>query len=97
MGQQPCQQLLTMNSNNNARSTGYHQKAMEEIQNSLRPFAKSVGDPVGSSAASTVSINSATSGVSSLGSVISSAGSNISDKDLLHIGQLINMGYPEVS
>lgn len=82
MGQQPRHQLETMNSNSSARSPGYHQKAMEEIQNSLRPFAKTGGDPMGSSAASTISITSATSGVSSMGSAASSTGSNINDKDL---------------
>lgn len=96
MGQQP-HQFVTMNSNSSARSPGYHQKAMEEIQNSLRPFAKSGGDPIGSSAASTISITSATSGVSSLGSAASSTSSNLNDKDLLLIRQLINMGYSEVS
>lgn len=96
MGQQPRHPVETMNSNSNARSPGYHQKAMEEIQNALRPFAKSGGD-MGSSAASTISITSATSGVSSLGSAASSTGSNINDKDLLLIRQLINMGYSEVS
>lgn len=62
-------------------SSGYHQKAMEEIHNSLLPFAKTVGSGGGngcnggeaSSAASTISNLSATSGVSSMGS---SSGSN---------------------
>lgn len=95
MGQQPRSQL-NMNPSAPARSPGYHQKAMEEIQNSLRPFAKSGSEAVGSSAASTISSFSATSGVSSLSSI---SGTNGTDKDvhqLRHtLSQLINMGYTE--
>lgn len=87
MGQQPrCQ--LNMNPNAPARSSGYHQKAMEEIQNSLRPFAKSGSEAMSSSAASTISNFSATSGVSSLSST---SGGNGNER------QLVNMGYSEVS
>lgn len=68
---------------------------MEEIQNSLRPFAKS-----GSDAASTISNFSATSGVSSMSSSastgIGSAGSGPAEKDVLLLRQLLSMGYPEV-
>jgi serine/threonine-protein kinase LATS1/2 len=95
MGQQPRPQL-NMNPSAPARSPGYHQKAMEEIQNSLRPFAKSGGEAVGSSAASTISNFSATSGISSLSST---SGTNGTDKDVLQLrhtlSQLINMGYSE--
>lgn len=93
MGQQPRPQL-NMNPTAPARSPGYHQKAMEEIQNSLRPFAKSGGEAVGSSAASTIS---ATSGDSSLSST---SGSNGTDKEVIQLrmtlSQLLNMGYSEV-
>lgn len=40
MGQQPRPKHI-MNPSATARTPGYHQKAMEEIQNSLRPFEKS--------------------------------------------------------
>ena len=97
MGQQPRPQL-NMNPNAPARSSGYHQKALEEIHNSLLPFAKIGGDLVGSSAASTISNLSATSGISSLSSA---SGSNGTDKDLHQLRQyllhLVNMGYSEVS
>lgn len=68
---------------------------MEEIQNSLRPFAKSSShEAMSSSAASTISMTSATSGVSSLSSA---SGSNGAEKDILQIRQLVNMGYSEVT
>lgn len=96
MGQQPRLQL-NMNPSIPARSSGYHQKAMEEIHNSLLPFAKSGSDVIGSSAASTISNLSMTSGVSSLSSI---SGSNGTDKDLHQLrqmlAQLLNMGYTEV-
>ncbi|KAJ8920544.1 hypothetical protein NQ315_005413 [Exocentrus adspersus] len=87
MGQQPRSQL-SMNPNAPARSPGYHQKAMEEIQNSLRPFAKSGSEAMSSSAASTISNFSATSGVSSLSSTSCGNGNE---------RQLVNMGYSEES
>ncbi|XP_049870937.1 serine/threonine-protein kinase Warts [Pectinophora gossypiella] len=74
------------------RSSGYHQKALAEIRNSLLPFAN-IGnsDPPGSSAASTVS-----SGVSS---GFSSSSGNGLDKDLnvlpQSLNQLIALGYDE--
>lgn len=76
------------------RSSGYHQKALAEIRNSLLPFAN-IGnlEPPGSSAASTVS-----SGVSS---GFSSSSGNGLDKDLnvlpQSLNQLIALGYDEVS
>ncbi|KAL1513255.1 hypothetical protein ABEB36_002686 [Hypothenemus hampei] len=95
MGQAP--RLLDMNPNTSARSPGYHQKAMEEIQNSLRPFAKSAGETVGSSAASTISNFSQTSGVSSLSSASGSNGDN--GKDHLQsrhgLAHLLSLGYSE--
>ncbi|XP_066149690.1 serine/threonine-protein kinase Warts [Euwallacea fornicatus] len=92
MGQAP--QLVDMNPNTSARSPGYHQKAMEEIQNSLRPFAKSGSETVGSSAASTISSFSQTSGVSSL----SSASNGDSNLQLCHgLTQLLSLGYSEES
>ncbi|CAG9772417.1 unnamed protein product [Ceutorhynchus assimilis] len=97
MGQAP--QLADMNNNTSARSPGYHQKAMEEIQNSLRPFAKSGSETVGSSAASTISNFSQTSGVSSLSSASGSNGDNGKDHLQLRHGlaQLLSMGYSEDS
>lgn len=96
MGQQPRPQI-NMNPSAPARSAGYHQKAMEEIHNSLLPFAKSGGEAVGSSAASTISNMSMTSGVSSLSS---QSGSNGTDNGIHQLrqmlGQLLNMGYSEV-
>ncbi|CAH1986282.1 unnamed protein product [Acanthoscelides obtectus] len=73
-----------------ARPPAYMQKAMEEIKNSLRPFAKEscMG---GSSAASTISSYSATSG---LGSSLSSATSN--SNDVAQLRHLFNMGYVDV-
>nr|XP_023026007.1 serine/threonine-protein kinase Warts-like [Leptinotarsa decemlineata] len=91
MGQQPRVQL-NMNPNTPARSPGYHQKAMEEIQNSLRPFAKSGSEAMSSSAASTISNFSATSGVSSLSST---SGGNGNEKDV--VMQLRQLGYSEES
>lgn len=97
MGQAP--RSIDMNQNTSARSPGYHQKAMEEIQNSLRPFAKSGSEVLGSSAASTISNFSATSGISSMSSTSGSNGDN--GKDHLQIrhalAQLISMGYSEES
>lgn len=96
MGQQPRLQL-NMNPSAPARSSGYHQKAMEEIHNSLLPFAKSGSDTVGSSAASTISNLTVTSGISSLSST---SGSNGTDKDIHQLRQmltqLLSMGYTEV-
>ncbi|XP_013142193.1 PREDICTED: serine/threonine-protein kinase LATS1-like [Papilio polytes] len=74
------------------RSSGYHQKALAEIRNSLLPFAN-IGnsEPPGSSAASTVS-----SGVSS---GFSSSSGNGLEKDLnvlpQSLNQLIALGYEE--
>lgn len=98
MGQQPRTQL-NMNPSAPARSSGYHQKAMEEIHNSLLPFAKSGGsEVVGSSAASTISNFSTTSGVSSLSSTSGSNGTAEKDYHQLRqmLVQLHNMGYSEV-
>lgn len=95
MGQQP-RPTINMNSSTSARSSGYHQKAMEEIQNSLRPYAKSGSEAVESSAASSISNFSATSGVSSFSSA---SGGNNSDNDVIHLhmlSQLLSMGYSEV-
>ncbi|XP_063632461.1 serine/threonine-protein kinase Warts-like [Cydia splendana] len=74
------------------RSSGYHQKALAEIRNSLLPFANiGSSEPPGSSAASTVS-----SGVSS---GFSSSSGNGLDKELnVHpqtLSQLIASGYEE--
>lgn len=102
MGQQPHTDTMNpagASAKANARASGYHQKAMAEIHNSLLPFAKSgVVEAVGSSAASTISTLSTTSGVSSASGL--SSGSNGVDKELgvrQAILQLINMGYTEVS
>lgn len=101
MGQQPRTQI-NMNPSAPARSSGYHQKAMEEIHNSLLPFAKTMsgggGEVVGSSAASTISNFSTTSGVSSLSSTSGSNGTTDKDYNQLRqmLVQLHNMGYSEV-
>lgn len=76
------------------RSSGYHQKALAEIRDSLLPFANICNaEPPGSSAASTVS-----SGVSS---GVSSASGNGIDKDLnalpQSLNQLLALGYDEDS
>lgn len=76
------------------RSSGYNQKALAEIRNSLLPFANiGSSEPPGSSAASTVS-----SGVSS---GFSSSSGNGLDKDLSvlpqSLNQLVALGYDEVS
>ncbi|XP_059058604.1 serine/threonine-protein kinase Warts [Achroia grisella] len=74
------------------RSSGYHQKALAEIRNSLLPFAN-IGnsEPPGSSAASTVS-----SGVSS---GFSASSVNGLDKDLnvpsQSVNHLLTLGYDE--
>lgn len=76
-----------------ATRSGYHQKALAEIRNSLLPFAN-IGnsEPPGSSAASTVS-----SGVSS---GFSTSSVNGLDKDLnvlpQSLNQLIALGFDEV-
>ncbi|KAK3931440.1 Serine/threonine-protein kinase LATS1 [Frankliniella fusca] len=78
------------------RTTGYHQKALAEIRNSLLPFANIGGDSnVGSSAASTISTLSTTSGVSSASGLsgFSTASGTGLDKD----NQLHNMGYSEAA
>ncbi|XP_022921269.1 serine/threonine-protein kinase Warts [Onthophagus taurus] len=93
MGHQPWPQSA-MNPTMPARSSGYHQKALEEIHNSLLPFAKSSGDIGGSSAASTISNLSTTSGASSLSSTF---GSNGTEKEYMKqcMTYLINIGCSE--
>jgi serine/threonine-protein kinase LATS1/2 len=107
MGQQF---IVTMNpatsGKSSTRSSGYHQKALAEIRNSLLPFANigSLGENLGSSAASTISSLSTTSGVSSASGhsgVSAASGCNGIEKDLSLLRQalvqLMNMGYTEVS
>jgi len=107
MGQQS---IVTMNpatsGKSSTRSSGYHQKALAEIRNSLLPFANigSLGENLGSSAASTISSLSTTSGVSSASGhsgVSAASGCNGIEKDLSLLRQalvqLMNMGYTEVS
>lgn len=83
------------------RGSGYHQKALAEIRNSLLPFANigGVGE-VGSSAASTISTVSTTSGISSASGLsgLSGASGSIADKpdQRQALGQLLAMGYSEV-
>ncbi|CAH0768861.1 unnamed protein product [Bemisia tabaci] len=100
MGQEPG---VTMNpassGKSSTRSSGYHQKALAAIRNSLLPFAN-IGcesGNVGSSAASTISTLSTTSGVSSASG--HSSTSNGVDKELnalrQALAQLIAMGYSE--
>jgi len=83
-------------------SSGYRQKALAEIRNSLLPFANIGG--CDSSAASCVSSISSASGsaTSGIGSVsgLSSLSNNCVDKELnalrQTLSQLIAMGYTEV-
>ncbi|KAL7300224.1 hypothetical protein TKK_0006863 [Trichogramma kaykai] len=86
-------------SKSNTRSSGYHQKALAEIRNSLLPFANSGGTGEGSSAASTISTLSTTSGVSSASGLsgLSGASGSINDKSEQRqaLAQLIAMGYTE--
>lgn len=97
MGQTPAPPN-SMNSapgKSTTRSSGYHQKALAEIRNSLLPFANSGNENgLGSSAASTISTLSTTSGVSSA----SSASNGLLDKETLArqaLVQLVAMGYSE--
>ncbi|KAG8231399.1 hypothetical protein J437_LFUL011336, partial [Ladona fulva] len=83
--------------------SGYHQKALAQIRNSLLPFANSGEN--GSSAASTISTLSTTSGVSSasglsgLSAASGSTGLNGIEKDIgilrQALQQMVNVGYSE--
>uniref|UniRef100_A0A0A9Z7E3 non-specific serine/threonine protein kinase n=1 Tax=Lygus hesperus TaxID=30085 RepID=A0A0A9Z7E3_LYGHE len=77
------------------RSSGYHQKALAEIRNSLLPFAN-CGEGSSSAASTISSAASTTSGVSSA-SGLSSASTNGLDKELSrqNINHLVSMGYSE--
>ncbi|XP_014468386.1 PREDICTED: serine/threonine-protein kinase Warts [Dinoponera quadriceps] len=82
------------------RGSGYHQKALAEIRNSLLPFANIGGaGEVGSSAASTISTLSTTSGISSasgLSGLSGASGSTVDKPDQRQaLGQLLAMGYSE--
>lgn len=72
-------------SKSSTRGSGYHQKALAEIRNSLLPFANIGGTgEVGSSAASTISTLSTTSGISSasgLSGLSGASGSTIDKSD----------------
>lgn len=104
MGQEPI--IANMNPASsgkpNTRASGYHQKALAEIRNSLRPFENggtSSNDNY-SSAASTISTVSTTSGVSSASGLSSNSNgleSNLHGWHLQTVSQIINMGYTEVS
>lgn len=87
-------------SKSSTRGSGYHQKALAEIRNSLLPFANIGGaGEVGSSAASTISTVSTTSGISSASGLsgLSGASGSAADKpDRQALGQLLAMGYSEV-
>lgn len=91
----------SMVSKSSTRGSGYHQKALAEIRNSLLPFANIGGaGEVGSSAASTISTLSTTSGISSASgfSGLSAASGSIIDKSEQRqlLAQLLAMGYSEV-
>ncbi|RZF43259.1 hypothetical protein LSTR_LSTR001520 [Laodelphax striatellus] len=86
------------------RSSGYHQKALQEIRNSLLPFANScdaggggvtLNGGLGSSAASTISTLSTTSGVSSASS--STTDNNLAAAAVVRqaLAQLLAMGFTE--
>lgn len=87
-------------SKSSTRGSGYHQKALAEIRNSLLPFANIGGaGEVGSSAASTISTLSTTSGISSASGLSGlSAASGCTDKpdQRQALAQLLAMGYSEV-
>lgn len=88
-------------SKSSTRGSGYHQKALAEIRNSLLPFANIGGaGEVGSSAASTISTVSTTSGISSASGLsgLSGASGSAADKpdQRQALGQLLAMGYSEV-
>jgi len=88
-------------SKSSTRGSGYHQKALAEIRNSLLPFANIGGaGEVGSSAASTISTVSTTSGISSasgLSGLSGASGSAVDKPDQRQaLGQLLAMGYSEV-
>jgi len=88
-------------SKSSTRGSGYHQKALAEIRNSLLPFANIGGVcEVGSSAASTISTISTTSGISSVSGhsgLSGVSGSTIDKQDQRQaLGQLLAMGYSEV-
>lgn len=100
MGQQPGTTMNPATSGKSStRSSGYHQKALAEIRNSLLPFANIGGENngVGSSAASTISTLSTTSGVSSASGL--SSASNGVEKEIVRQAhaQIVAMGYSEVS
>ncbi|XP_034938316.1 serine/threonine-protein kinase Warts [Chelonus insularis] len=87
-------------SKSSTRGSGYHQKALAEIRNSLLPFANIGGTgEVGSSAASTISTLSTTSGVSSASGLsgLSGASGSLVDKPEQRqaLAQLLAMGYSE--
>ncbi|XP_046629868.1 serine/threonine-protein kinase Warts [Neodiprion virginianus] len=87
-------------SKSSTRGSGYHQKALAEIRNSLLPFANIGGTgEVGSSAASTISTLSTTSGVSSASGLsgLSAASGSTADKpdQRQALAQLLAMGYSE--
>lgn len=87
-------------SKSSTRGSGYHQKALAEIRNSLLPFANIGGTgEVGSSAASTISTLSTTSGVSSasgLSGISGASGSAVDKSDQRQaLAQLLAMGYSE--
>lgn len=89
-------------SKSSTRGSGYHQKALAEIRNSLLPFANIGGTgEVGSSAASTISTLSTTSGVSSASGLSGLSGASGSlDKPEQRqqiVGQISAMGFPEVN
>ena len=93
------QQLINDNMNNNFNKSqsgrsGYHQKALAEIKNSLQPFAYENGL---SSAASTISSISTASGstTSGYGSERSPVDDQIKYQKLIQ--SLISYGYDEVS
>lgn len=88
-------------SKSSTRGSGYHQKALAEIRNSLLPFANIGGaGEVGSSAASTISTLSTTSGISSasgLSGLSAASGPTIDKSDQRQLlAQLLAMGYSEV-
>lgn len=83
-------------------SSGYRQKALAEIRNSLLPFENGVCDSSAASCVSSISSasGSATSGIGSVSGLSSLSNNNV-DKELnallrQTLTQLITMGYTEV-
>lgn len=88
----------TSNTSKPTRSTGYRQKALAEIRNSLLPYAAGTGEPTGNGTPTSASGSSSPSQSSFGGNTISLLSNGqehvINEAQLLH---LLQLGYEEVS